>query len=194
MRDMSGKQAKTLFEDNIKDLLIYAECTRHPVRNQIIVLLSAKAGLRAGEIAKLTWPMVLDANGGIGLTIELWDHAAKKRSGRQIPLHSQLRDALAVWHSMTDGTGPVIRSERGGPMKPLSIVIWFSIAYRALRLEGCSSHSGRRTFITRAARLVHKVGGSLRDVQLLAGHRSIQTTQRYIDGDSDAQRKLVSMI
>ena len=36
--------------------------------------------------------------------------------------------------------------------------------------------------------------GSLRDVQLLAGHRSIQTTQRYIDGDSDAQRKLVSMI
>jgi integrase/recombinase XerD len=79
-------------------------------------------------------------------------------------------------------------------MKPLSIVLWFSNAYRALRLEGCSSHSGRRTFITRAARLVHKVGGSLRDVQLLAGHRSIQTTQRYIDGDSDAQRKLVSMI
>jgi hypothetical protein len=39
--------------------------------------------------------------------------------------------------------------------------------------------------------LVHKVGGSLRDVQLLAGHRSIQITQRYIDGDSDAQRKLV---
>ena len=60
--------------------------------------------------------------------------------------------------------------------------------------EGCSSHSGRRTFITRAARLVHKAGGSLRDVQLLAGHRSIQTTQRYIDGDSDAQRKLVSLI
>jgi site-specific recombinase XerD len=48
--------------------------------------------------------------------------------------------------------------------------------------------------ITRAARIVHKAGGSLRDVQLLAGHRSIQTTQRYIDGDSDAQRKLVAMI
>lgn len=79
-------------------------------------------------------------------------------------------------------------------MTPLSIVVWFNRVYRELSLAGCSSHSGRRTFITRAARLVHQAGGSLRDVQLLAGHRSIQTTQRYIDGDSDAQRKLVSLL
>jgi integrase len=79
-------------------------------------------------------------------------------------------------------------------MTPVSIVNWFAKAYRTIGLQGCSSHSGRRTFITRAARLVHKAGGSLRDVQLLAGHRSIQTTQRYIDGDTDAQRKLVSLI
>jgi integrase len=77
-------------------------------------------------------------------------------------------------------------------MTPLSIVNWFAKAYRTIGLQGCSSHSGRRTFITRAARLVHKAGGSLRDVQLLAGYRSIQTTQRYIDGDTDAQRKLVA--
>jgi integrase/recombinase XerD len=79
-------------------------------------------------------------------------------------------------------------------MTPLSIVVWFGRAYKAVGLNGCSSHSGRRTFITRAARLVHKAGGSLRDVQLLAGHRSIQTTQRYIDGDSDVQRRLVAML
>ena len=79
-------------------------------------------------------------------------------------------------------------------MTPVSIVCWFAKAYRAIGLQGCSSHSGRRTFITRAARLVHKAGGSLRDVQLLAGHRSIQTTQAYIDGDTDVQRKLVSLI
>jgi integrase/recombinase XerD len=191
---MPGKQAKILSTDHIDDLLFFADHTRLPLRNRLIVLLSIKAGLRAGEIAKLTWDMVLSPSGEINTVLELRDHAAKKGSGRAIPLHADLQLALLALRRSADGNGPVIRSERGGSMKPLSIVIWFGRAYQALGLDGCSSHSGRRTFITRAARLVHKAGGSLRDVQLLAGHRSIQTTQRYIDGDSDAQRRLVSLI
>ena len=138
--------------------------------------------------------MVTDATGAISTVLELPDHAAKNRSGRVIPLHDDLRAALAAWRAAAQSAGPVIVSERGGPMTPQSIVVWFANAYRLVGLDGCSSHSGRRTFITRAARLAHHAGGSLRDVQLLAGHRSIQTTQRYIDGDTDAQRKLVSRI
>jgi len=191
---MSGKQAKILSLGDIDDLLIFASCTRHPLRNRVIVLLAAKAGLRAGEIANLTWDMVLDPTGNISSVIELRDHAAKNGGGRLIPAHPDLCKALAAYRSFSTGSGPLIRSERGGPMTPLSIVVWFNRAFRNVGLNGCSSHSGRRTFITRAARLVHRVGGSLRDVQLLAGHRSIQTTQRYIDGDTDAQRKLVAMI
>ena len=191
---MAGKQAKLLADDHIDELLSFARCSRYPSRNRIIVLLSVKAGLRAGEIAKLTWDMLLDPAGDIGTTIELLDAAAKKGSGRRIPLHKDLRSALTQWREQIAPFGPVVPSERGGHMRPLSIVMWFGRAYRAVGLTGCSSHSGRRTFITRAARLVHKAGGSLRDVQLLAGHRSIQTTQRYIDGDSEAQRKLVSLI
>jgi integrase/recombinase XerD len=191
---MAGKQAKILSDQQTKSLLVFASTSRNPRLNRLILLLSLKAGLRAGEIAKLTWDMVVGPTGEIGSVIELRDRAAKKKSGRLIPIHPSLRAALAAWRKLTTGTGPVIRSERGGPMTPVSIVNWFAIAYRAVGLAGCSSHSGRRTFITRAARLVHKAGGSLRDVQLLAGHRSIQTTQRYIDGDTDAQRKLVSMI
>lgn len=164
------------------------------MRNRVIVLLSAKAGLRAGEIASLIWDMVVNAAGHVGNVIELRDHAAKKGSGRLIPMHADLVAALSAWRQVSAGAGSVIRSERGGAMTPLSIVVWFDRAYRYLGLAGCSSHSGRRTFITRAARLVHHAGGSLRDVQVLAGHRSIQTTQRYIDGDTEAQRKLVSMI
>jgi integrase len=191
---MLGKQAKILSDDNIRDLLAFTTLTRYPTRNRAMVLLSVKAGLRAGEIANLTWPMVTDPSGNIGTVIALEDRVAKKKSGRVIPLHADLRDALATLRKMTGGNGPVIRSERDIPMAPLSIVNWFTIAYRATGLTGCSSHSGRRTFVTRAARLVHKAGGSLRDVQILAGHRSIQTTQRYIDGDTDAQRRLVALI
>jgi integrase len=93
---MPGKQAKILSKDNLQDLLTYAAYTRNPARNQVIVLLSAKAGLRAAEIAQLTWDMVIDPNGEISSTLELQDHAAKKRSGRLIPLHSQLRGSRAA--------------------------------------------------------------------------------------------------
>jgi integrase len=191
---MAGRQAKILHDQQINDLLVFASTTRNPLRNKLIVLLSVKAGLRAGEIAGLTWEMVLDPTGEVGQAVELHDCVAKKNSGRRIPIHPDLQTALTAWCLLTGGIGPVVQSERGGAMTPTSIVNWFALAYRAVGLAGCSSHSGRRTFITRAARLVHKAGGSLRDVQLLAGHRSIQTTQRYIDGDTDVQRKLVAMI
>ena len=191
---MPGRQAKTLSSADVNDLLLFVSCTRNPLRNRVLVLLSAKAGLRAGEIANLTWDMVLGPIGQISGIIELRDHAAKKGGGRIIPIHPDLHIALIEWRKASLQSEYVAASERGGPMTPLSIVVWFNRAFRSLGLKGCSSHSGRRTFVTRAARLVHKAGGSLRDVQLLAGHRSIQTTQRYIDGDTDAQRKLVSLI
>ena len=191
---MLGKQAKVLHDGHLESLLVFAWNTRNPVRNEVLVLLSVKAGLRASEIAGLDWDMVLGPGGEIGDTLEVRDSIAKKKSGRRIPLHPDLRNALLRWHSEHSTTVPIIVSSRGARMHPVSIVNWFANAYRALGLKGCSSHSGRRTFITRAARVVHQAGGSLRDVQLLAGHRSIQTTQRYIDGDSDAQRRLVRLI
>ena len=66
--------------------------------------------------------------------------------------------------------------------------------FRSIGLQGCSSHSGRRTFITNAARKISTVGGSLRDVQVLAGHKALSTTQRYIEADAGAQRKVVDLV
>jgi integrase len=191
---MAGRQAKTLSSEDLCDLLAYASATRNPLRNRVIVLLSAKAGLRAAEIANLTWDMLTDGSGRIGKLIELRDAVAKKASGRRIPIHPDLASALTEWRQSRTTSDYVIQSERGGPMTPLSIVVWFNRAFKNIGLKGCSSHSGRRTFVTRAARAVYSAGGSLRDVQLLAGHRSIQTTQRYIEGDTDAQRRLVALI
>ena len=117
---MAGKQAKILSAGDVNDLLVFAGCTRHPLRNRVIVLLAAKAGLRAGEIAKLTWDMALDPTGEVGSVIELRDHAAKNGSGRLIPVHRDLRQALVAYRGLSTGIGPVIRSERGGAMTPLS--------------------------------------------------------------------------
>jgi integrase/recombinase XerD len=136
---MPGKQAKILSTDHIDDLLFFADNSRSRLRNRLIVLLSTKAGLRAGEIAKLTWDMVLGAGGEVGAVLELRDHAAKMGSGRLIPLHPDLQQALSALRQSSPGAGPVVCSERGGPMKPLSIVIWFQRAYEALGFDGSSS-------------------------------------------------------
>jgi integrase len=191
---MAGKQAKILKADQVSKLLRAAARGRYPARDRVIVLLSVKAGLRAGEIANLTWPMVTEANGTIGRVIDLVDAAAKKGSGRTIPIHPDLRSALISLARVSGQGGPVIRSERGEAIRPTSIVNWFGARYRELGLAGCSSHSGRRTFVTRAARLVFRAGGSLRDVQELAGHASIGQTQAYIEGDTRAKRRLVALI
>jgi integrase len=191
---MAGRQAKVITPGMLRRMLGYVRRSRYPRRNRVIVLLGVKAGLRSCEIAGLEWSMVLDGQGSVGWSLNVWDAIAKKRSGRRIPIHPQLRRALIELSEETGRFGPIIRSERGGEMTPNSIVNWFVAMFAELELEGCSSHSGRRSFITKAARKVALTGGSLRDVQLLAGHRSIETTQRYIDGDTQAQRRLVSLI
>jgi integrase len=192
---MAGKQAKILCQQQVLAALRYVRHSRYPERDRVMILLSVKAGLRAGEIAKLTWPMLLTADGRIADRIELHDSAAKKRSGRTIPLHPELRRGLQQLRRQTGADGAVIQSERGSAgMRPGSVVNWFRRLYSELGLNGCSSHSGRRTFITSAARLVFKAGGSLRDVQQLAGHRSIDQTQGYIDASARAKRRLIALI
>jgi len=188
--------AKVLAPNDLRGLLRCAGRTRYANRNTLIVLLSFKAGLRACEIAGLTWSMVLGPDGRIAACVTVAGTIAKNGRGRRIPMHPDLKRALKV-HHMEQGrcaAGPVIQSQRGQHFTPRGIVNWFAAAYYETGLDGCSSHSGRRTFITNAAKLVSKTGGSLRDVQELAGHRALSTTERYIECDRDAQRKLVRML
>ena len=196
-----AKQAKILTKKQIDQLIWYVGTLRHPLRNEVIVMLSVRAGLRAKEIACLTWSMITDADGDIGSSIHLTDKASKGRSGRVIPLNMQLRLKLAdlleherKHHRFDIATSHVIRTERSPKTSPQAIVNMFSSWFDDTGLMGCSSHSGRRTFITNAARKISSVGGSLRDVQMLAGHSSLAVTQRYIEGDGEARIKVVDMI
>ena len=169
-----AKQAKTLSKGQIDAMLAYLSTTRHAKRNRLIFLLSAKAGLRAKEIAKLTWWMTNNSEGQIGWEICLLDSASKGKSGRRIPLNEDLRNALIEYRDelvrlgrptdMSHGGPLMIQTERSQSTSPQAIVNMFQRWYRHLGFVGCSSHSGKRTFITNAARKISTVGGSLKDV------------------------------
>jgi integrase len=191
-----SQPAKVLAEGDVRRMLRSIAGSRKGPRDALIVLLSCKAGLRACEIAGLDWSMVLCPAGLVSQSIQVAGSLAKHGRGRRIPIHPELRSALRACHAWEGRpvVGPVVRSQRGGHFTPRGIVNWFAALYGDVGLTGCSSHSGRRTFITNAARLVGKTGGSLRDVQELAGHRALTTTERYIEGDRDAQRKLVRLL
>ena len=192
-----GKQAKTLTKKQCEIILSHLGTnTRNGKRNQLIFLLSTKSGLRAKEVAHLKWEMVMESDGGVGETINLPNSSSKGNGGRIIPIHPMVKTLLVDIYSSTNPhpSNTVIRSERSNSVTSQVIVNMFKGWYARAGLIGCSSHSGRRTFITNAAKKISTVGGSLRDVQWLAGHSSLQTTQRYIDGDCDARRKVVDLV
>ncbi len=193
-----GRQAKILTNHQLATLLAWIETRRNAERNRLIVLLSFKAGLRAKEIASLRWSMVMNADGNISGQIALSNEASKGNSGRLIAMNKEVRKQLMKVKESSnitihDAKKFVVQTQRGEGTSAQAIVNMFQEWYRKLGFVGCSSHSGRRTAITNWARKASLVGGSLRDVQAMAGHASLTTTSRYIESDSQAQKKLVNI-
>jgi integrase len=191
-----GKQAKVLTDRQVKLALAAVSQRRYPERDRVMILLSVRAGLRAKEIANVTWGMVTDAEGDVGSALHLSNGASKgKNGGRVVPLNKELRAALIALKAQrnVEAGDRIIHSERDLGMSAGAVQVWFHRLYNDLGFEGASSHSGRRTFVTRCAKNIVAAGGSLRDVQELAGHASLATTQRYIQGDTAAKRRVVDL-
>ena len=186
-----GKQAKTLSEAQITAVLSYLDQGRNTKRNKVMFLLSVDAGLRAKEIGALEWSMITNAGGKLSDEIRLQDKASKGASGGVVYMSKRLSRALAELAGERVLARAVVKSERGRGMSAQVVTNWFFALYRNLGFDGCSSHSGRRTAITRWARKISGVGGSLRDVQKQARHSSLGMTQRYIEVSEDACRKVV---
>ena len=153
------KTAKIINPKMVNATLNYLDGTRHPIRNRLIFLLSVKLGLRAKEIACLTWSMILDAEGDFTDVLTLDNSASKgKRGGRIIPLSQTITDALSTHFDTSTRTEPhyrIIQTERSDKVAPQVIVNMFQRWFADLGYEGCSSHSGRRTFITNASKKSH---------------------------------------
>src|SRR5712691_5741582 len=194
-----GQQAKMVSPLQERAMRGSLATTRSPAQDRVLCLLSIQAGLRAKAMASLTWAMVTAAAGQVVEVMHVCNRGRKgKTGGRTMPLHPDLQAALMALQTAREARAtperPILFSERGGGVSPATVRLWFHRLSPSRKMDGCSSHSGRRTFMIRAARTVSHVGGSLRDVQELAGHTSLAMTQRDIEGDTEAKRRLVALI
>ena len=191
---MAIKKAKTLTEEQFNELLGWTSLQRHSYRDIAMLMLSFKVGLRACEIARLRWRDVTDARGDVlpvGAPIDLGHHITKgKKPDTKVYMHKELRSALASLKKVINPLADdqlMYATERGVRfMSPNNIAAYLRRMYIRAGLFGCSSHSGRRTFITKLARNCNSHGASIKDVQALARHSDIRTTEKYIDLSTSA--------
>lgn len=215
---MATKHANTLSDQQFDVLLDHVTSTaKRPLIDKVAFLLSFKAGLRVQEIAGLRWKTnILDATGNIRTEEALipGSHGRIKRvkhgvlfigsdigkygGERSIVMHPTLVNALKELMAEGVHSDWVIPSGKNGSDQGLksrahALKMRINRTYERLKFEQCSSHSGRRTFITKAAQRANLVGCSLKDVQIMAGHKDLSTTEMYID-ISAQQADLVALL
>jgi len=176
---MREGQAKVLKKQEIDRLIILAGSQRHGLRNQCLILFSFLLGLRAKEMAALKIDDLVDSKGKVSEVFHLQSQQTKGNKGRAIYLtNKKLRKKLSDYLKTreNDLNRWLFSNQKEGHFDPNTLQQLFKRMYTKSGIEGASSHSGRRTFATN---LISK-GFDIKSVSVLMGHRSIQTTARYI--------------
>ncbi len=187
------RQAQTLNEAQLRRVVQYWRSRRHPVRDETIVLFSFYAGLRAKEIAALKLGDVCDQTGAVREQFILDAVQSKGGKTRTVYLNQRLRRALAEYAAglnLCDLNRALFESQKGGHFSANTMCQLFLDIYKAVGLKDASSHSGRRTYITRLA----NKGVGVRLLAELAGHSHISTTQRYIDVNAEHLSAAVELL
>ena len=186
-------QAKTLTQAEFDQVLSFISTRKYALRNRTLFLISHWSGMRVGEIANLKIQDVLNADGTVKAEIRLSPEQTKGRHARTVYWPKKLQAAVAEFiqcRCVNSPTEPVFFTEKGVGFSPNSLCQLFFWLYRNAGVTGASSHSGRRSFITKLA----SKGISVRVLASMAGHRSISTTQAYIDVNDDMKRAAVELI
>jgi integrase/recombinase XerD len=188
------KQAKVLTDAELKRVVAVVMQGRHAERNRMAVMLSFLAGMRACEIAALTIGSAIDSQGEPKGEIRLTSDMTKGDAGRVVVVSLRLRREMTRYVATLSDPRferPFLRSQKSGrAFTANTLVQLFGRIYVAAGLEGGSSHSGRRTFISTLA----AKGVSARVLQRLAGHSSLATTQRYIEVNDQMLRSAVELL
>jgi integrase/recombinase XerD len=186
-------QAATLTQEQLQVVLDFCQRTRNPLRNQTIILITHWAGMRIGEVAALRWGDVVAADGTIKSEVRLSAAQTKGRKPRTVLLPQRLRDQLLLYvreQGPRRSTVPFFDTQRSTGFTANTLTHIVNGIYRGAGLDGATSHSGRRTFITNLA----ERGVSARVLMSLAGHQNLSTTQRYIDIKPSMLRAAVELV
>ena len=189
------KQAKTLQAQELRRVLDYIATRPHALRNRTMLLATHLAGLRVGEVANLRYEDVVDSAGVVRDEIRLDPEQTKGRHARTVFVNARLKRELEAYLCAYPQSKPEHRlfytqKKQGDGFTPNTLAQHFHYIYKRAGIEGASSHSGRRTFITNLA----SKGVGVRVLMSLAGHRHIGTTQAYIDINDDMKRKAVELV
>ena len=186
-------QAKTLTPAEFEQVLKYIDTRKYSLRNRTMFLISHWSGMRVGEIASLKIRDVLNMDGSVKTEIRLSPEQTKGRHARTVYWPQKLQEAVGEFikcRCINSNTEPVFYTATGVSFTANSLCQLFFWLYRKAGVDGASSHSGRRSFITTLA----SKGISVRVLASMAGHRSISTTMQYIDASDDMKRKAVELI
>jgi integrase/recombinase XerD len=191
------KQAPVLTDRDVKRMLQHFTRSAFPARNRCVFMLGHLAGMRIGEIAALKIGDVLTPEGAVRNEIRLTAAQTKGSEARTVLLNTQLQGELETYlrtlpasHKDTTQALPLITSKTGKGFSANGLCQLMLKLYDGAGLDRATSHSTRRTFITT---LAHK-GVNVRVLAALAGHKSIATTQRYIELNENVLRAAVEMV
>ena len=191
-----SKQAKTLTATELRRVLDYTATRKHSVRNRALLMTTHLSGMRVGEVASLRNSDVLDTEGNVRNEIRLSAEQTKGNEARVVFVSDKLRKELELYtHSMNaSNKNPKLKffysqKRTSDGFTSNTLTQFFHYLYKRAGIDGASSHSGRRTFITNLA----TKGVGVRVLMSLAGHKNISTTQAYIDVNDDMKRKAVEL-
>jgi len=190
-----AKQAKTLNQQELRKVLDYISTLKHSARNRALLMTTFLSGMRVGEVSSLRFKDVVDSDGNIQNEIRLTPEMTKGEFARVVFVNERLRKELQQYirlYNPQDKTMKFFYSQKrhSDGFNANTLTQHFHFLYKRAGVDGASSHSGRRSFITNLA----SKGVSVRVLMSLAGHRSISTTQAYIDINDDMLRSAVELV
>jgi len=185
-------KAKVLTEAEFKRLLIVAKNSPMSTRNVAMIFCSFGLGLRSKEISSLSIKDIADSSFKLLDEINLKRNMTKGEKQRAVYLsNKKIREALQnhldnLRENNTLPSLPLFQTQRKQRFSANVMQKWFKDLYDKAGIHGASSHSGRRTFITRL--IEH--GADIKAVSKLAGHSSIMTTAIYVEDNPERLKKI----